>query len=390
MPGVGSIACLRMCQIGNLTRTLSMDIAAFCDYCGTAQTFETLVDHQNACLIDAQQRVAAAIVARYGVSNAAPGAPDHTLQGDYAAALPIIAISRVFCDTKRSGCCPRACEILPGLWLGSADVAHNTVWLQEHGIRTIINAAKDARPLPQDALAAAGVRRLVHLPLHDDSEAERLASRGNYALLRSGAAAIGEALGPQQQLSPAVVATISSLEIADTGALPASAVAMDPAAASACGAVFVHCAFGRSRSAAVVAMHLVLNRGLPLLAALVLLRARRPITLPNQAFTAALIATEEATASAAAPKAAADGARHDSGSVPDDLQLTQYALVRQFNMQTGAPLPSGAGRSEWNDALSIARSLALPHDAAAPVASLPANFQLPVVWSAPLAHESAP
>jgi hypothetical protein len=355
-----------------LRYAMSMEVAAYCDFCGKPQSFETLVDHQNACMTDAQARAAAAFVTRHGVSDPISGAADHTLPAS-AAALPIVAISRVFCDIKSSVGCPRACEILPNLWLGSADVAHNTTWLQQHGIHTVVNAAKDARPLAQDVLAAAGVRRLVHLPLHDDSEAERLAQRGNYALLRAGAAAIAEAFGLKEQMSSAAVAAIASLELTETGALPQSACQVDSAGvACTSGGVFVHCAFGRSRSAAVVVMYLILYRGLSLLAALVLLRARRPITLPNEAFTAALIASEEVAAASSSKVS----------SVPEDLQLTQYALIREFNMQTGARLPSGSTGAHWNTALAIARSLAAAYDSDAPFASLPATFVPPTVWSA--------
>ncbi len=329
------------------------------------------MDHQEACKAEAQLRVEASFIARHGISNAVPGAPDHTLPGS-AAELPIAVIASVFRETKMKGGCPRACEILPGLWLGSADVARDTAWLQEHGISTIVNAAKDAKPLAGDALAAAGVRRLVHLPLHDDSEPDRLEARGNYALLRAGAAAVAEAFGPRVLLNPAAAAAIALFDGAQPGALPERAALLDPAGAPpAQPAVYVHCAMGRSRSAAVILLYLVLHRGLPLLSALVLLRARRPIACPNEAFMAALVATEEVA-----------NAPNSASSVPEDLQLSQYALVRQFEMQRGAPLPAGSTRSGWDAALAIARRLAAAFDTAAPLASLPPNV-VPVVWNAP-------
>jgi hypothetical protein len=169
-------------------------------------------------------------------------------------------------------------------------------------------------PLVLDMLAAAGVRRLVHLPLHDDSEAERLAQRGNYALIRAGAAAIADAFGPKEQLSSSAVAAIASLELTETGVLPEIALVTDSAdVVSAGGAVFVHCAFGRLRSAAVVAIYLIKYRDLSFFAALVLLRARRPVT-----FTAALVSTEEVAAASCSSKVS---------SVPEDRQLMQYALI---------------------------------------------------------------
>lgn len=249
------------------------------------------------------------------------------------------------------------------------------MWLQQHGITAIVNAAKDAAPLAEPELAAAGVRRLVHLPLHDDSEHDRLQSRGNYALLRAGAAAVAEALGPQLPLSPAAAAAIASFDGAQPGALCDGASALDPSRVPASGAVFVHCAMGRSRSAAVVAMHLVLNRGLPLLSALVLLKARRPVASPNEAFIAALVATEEVAS------AASTHTGSHLCSVPDDLQLSHYALVRAFDMQTGAALPVGSASASWNAALSVARKLAAAYDSAAPLASLPPTVAAPTVWS---------
>ena len=128
---------------------------------------------------------------------------------------------------------------------------------------------------------------------------------------------------------------------------------------------------GRSRSAAVILLYLVLHRGMPLLSALVLLRARRPIACPNEGFMAAVVATEEVA-----------NAPNSASSVPEDLQLSQYALVREFEMQRGAPLPAGSTRSKWDAALAIARRLAAAHDAAAPLASLPPNV-VPAVWNAP-------
>ena len=103
-----------------------------------------------------------------------------------------------------------------------------------------------------------------------------------------------------------------------------------------------------------------------------LLRARRPITLPNEAFTAALIASEEVAAASSSK----------DSSVPEDLQLTQYALIREFDMQTGARLLSGSAAAHWNTALAIARSLAAAYDSDAPFASLPTTFVPPTVWSA--------
>lgn len=309
--------------------------------------------------------------------------PYNTLPG--FAELPIASIAKVFRETKQMGACSRACEILPGLWLGSADVSHDTVWLREHGSSTIVNAAKDAQPLAEDALTAAGVSRLVHLPLHDDSEPERLEVRGNYALLRADAAAVAEALGPQVPLSPAAAAAIASFDVAEPGALPEPAEAMDPAGGpQAHPVVYVHCAMGRSRSAAVVLMHLVLNRGMSLLAALVLLRARRPVACPNEAFIAALVATEEVTSAAIALTDGSDGSPNYASTVPGDLQLSHYALVRQFDMQMGAPLRVGSTRCIWDAALAIARRLAAAYDSTAPLASLPSTV-VPAVWNAPTA-----
>ena len=125
--------------------------------------------------------------------------------------------------------------------------------------------------------------------------------------------------------------------------------------------LFVHCAFGRSRSASCLLAYLVLYRGLSLITALYLVTSRRPIVLPNAGFLACLVAMEEVCVRAAAVEgggvgaepaasAVAAGAGVDAGvgagavtgagvcSVPESVLQLHPAALRKYEYERGTAL----------------------------------------------------
>ena len=55
--------------------------------------------------------------------------------------------------------------------------------------------------------------------------------------------------------------------------------------------------------------------------------------------------------------------------MPEDLQISHRAFVREFNMQTGAPLLVGSTRAKWNATVAVARKLAATYDPVNPLTS---------------------
>ena len=87
---------------------------------------------------------------------------------------------------------------------------------------------------------------------------------------------------------------------------------------------------GRSRSAAVVFMNLVIKRGLPVLAAFLLLTARRPSLVPMKRSLWRWLRRRDKMA-ASAPKDSVDGTPNSLSSVPEDLQVSHRAFVLEFD-----------------------------------------------------------
>jgi hypothetical protein len=136
---------------------------------------------------------------------------------------------------------PHAHEVEPGVWLGDAVAAADGVWLAARGIRLVCNCTKD---LPFHASVPVEGRHRVAI---DDT-------RERSEMVALAAAAIG---------------TVTGIVKARARGEP----------------VLVHCFAGRQRSAAVVAMVLmVLRPGLTADAAVAAVRAVRPAAfrpLPN-------------------------------------------------------------------------------------------------------------
>lgn len=343
-----------------------------------------------------------------------------------------------------------ATEILPGLWLGNIVAARDAGFLREKGIRGIVNCANEAAPLSSADLDAAGVRKLVHLPLHDDCEPPTVA-RSMSLILRGAhaAAALAAFGGDAEATSASLLAGAAALALPGDAGAPvtpaqaAAAAAVPPAssdlprgtgeaasdpsphAAPLPHPVFIHCAVGRSRSASVVAAFLMQFRGLRLLDAMLLLRMRRPIVMPNLGFFAALVAIEElanarksrpaaASADDAAPSAAladaaaggaggaaavaaAPGAVADAGGSPDipralappgcsiDERLLALhpngGYFERFQAYTGRRITS----DPWTDVLNAAR-----RHGAVEAASVPAEEVVAMVRNGVAApHPSA-
>lgn len=135
-------------------------------------------------------------------------------------------------------------EIVEGIFLGNSDAARSAAWVAEARVGAIVNCADDVEPVAHDGVF------LQRFPLQDTTRADVLPH------------------------------------------LDAAADAMRTAVLEGRRAL-VHCSAGASRSATVLLAYLLRDRGLSLLEAFRLVRARRPIVYPNKGFLRALRAFEE-------------------------------------------------------------------------------------------------
>ena len=151
---------------------------------------------------------------------------------------------------------PQASEIIPGLFVSDLYTATSPAVLSRLGVTHVLSVLRTpGLTFPQP---------LQHLtiPIDDTSDAFLLDH------LDDAVRWIRDALGPNQE---------------------------DGAEGGQGGHVLVHCVWGMSRSASVVVAFLIAARGMPLYAALRILRARRPVARPNEGFMAQLQAFERAT-----------------------------------------------------------------------------------------------
>lgn len=300
-----------------------MEDVAWCSCCGAALDICVLIEHGAGCKAKRQaeaiESLKASLPASVPLMNAGtPWSLDQMVRMG-SDCTPDEAWGPK--DRSAASWSARdASEILPGLYLGNIVAARDAGFLREKGIKGIVNCANEASPLSAADLAAAGVRKLVHLPLHDDCEPATVARSMSLILRGAHAAAALTVFGGDADATAAsLIAAGAPLALAGAAGVPvtheqaaaAAAVShmssdlLGPAASDGAVAdssihaaplphpIFIHCAVGRSRSASVVAAFLVLFRGLRLLDAMMLLRHRRPIAMPNLGFFAALVAIEE-------------------------------------------------------------------------------------------------
>jgi dual specificity phosphatase 12 len=121
-------------------------------------------------------------------------------------------------------------EILPGLWLGNINAATDTAWLSEKGIQCVFNCTKELPFTPS-------IPRQYRVPVDDNLQPSEIRNL---------------------ELWSFEIVQKMSLEYR-TG---------QP--------MLIHCAAGRQRSAACVAMFLIAQRNINPLAAIQYIRSKRP------------------------------------------------------------------------------------------------------------------
>lgn len=291
----------------------------YCTYCGGAQSIVSVFDHMEACARAAQADRKAALAA---------------LPASHLALFDDHKPADVWGPVKSADTAVDArdaTEILPGLFLGNVIAAKNAPWLHRHSVVGIVNCANEIEPLSGGALDASGVKEIVAIGMRDDEEVRYVPS--SFDAIRRAADEIARLSGD------APAPTAEAVEAAM--AVPPSQATLGPAPAAPVPdrrAVLVHCAVGRSRSASALLAYLVLHRGMSLVDAYLLVRARRPIVLPNVGFLAAVVVMEEARAGAC--------------TVPEPVLRLHPAALRGFDVGTGRALR----RDTWAEAVGAARA----------------------------------
>lgn len=150
-----------------------------------------------------------------------------------------------------AACGGDANEVVPSLFLGSLEAAHNKEWLRRHNITAIVNVSESAYAPPPSVV-------YIHAPLRDGNEKD---------------------LAPSfEKVYPVMRAVSASNQYGTLKPPPA---------------MLVHCKHGRSRSAAVVLMYLMRWYREPLSHAFATVRAARPtVLLPVLPFQMQLTAFE--------------------------------------------------------------------------------------------------
>lgn len=122
-------------------------------------------------------------------------------------------------------------EILPGLWLGNKHAASDSEFLTSHNIRVVFNCTKDYPFLPQ-------VLRKYRVPVHDNLEPTEIANMTRWS----------------SEIVYKVVAERRSGEN-----------------------ILIHCHAGMQRSAAVMAMTLIVLTGQSVEKVMEYIRSKRPV-----------------------------------------------------------------------------------------------------------------
>lgn len=139
-------------------------------------------------------------------------------------------------------------EILPRLWLGNKAASQDIAWLRQNNIKHVFNATKD---LP----FASCVEHVYRIPVHDNLQVEEISN--------------------MRQMAPEAVLKI--LRAYKTG-----------------DGVLIHCYAGMQRSAALMAMFLIVNKGMSANEAMAYIRSKRAIAFfPAANFRAAIFDFEK-------------------------------------------------------------------------------------------------
>lgn len=335
-----------------------------CTYCGSRVDSETIFEHMQTCCTAMQERAIAELCDRFSTTGEL-GENGHSLPGE-AARLPLSAVTGIFRDeTPAPGKYPDASEVIPGLFLGNIVAAKSVPWLSGAGVKLILNCAKEASILTDAERDEAGVGRIVRLALDDVEDARHI--RTTLPVILSGARELGASITGAGAVSVEEIQHL--LTVGSDERIPAPAVD-GVASPSPATRALVHCAVGRSRSATTLITYLMLFRGVSLISALTLVKARRPLVLPNAGFLAILVAIEERIAEfRAACGATSDGAGAVSEptaegcgasaapahartpcSVHRDILATHSARMRRFDAYSGRALPG----TDWAECLEAA------------------------------------
>jgi hypothetical protein len=175
--------------------------------------------------------------------------------------------------------------VAPGLYLGGALAANARHTLRALGVVDVLNCTDDLEDAHADAPELT-FRRLPakdvpgeNLARHFDDASEFLGARGSEAFGASGGEGAEAAARAEEGAEGS-----SSSERLSSGALGAAPR----------GAALVHCFEGKSRSATIVAQHLVRVRREPLRVVLAEMKKAHPDAKPNEGFVRLLAAFEEA------------------------------------------------------------------------------------------------
>jgi hypothetical protein len=139
---------------------------------------------------------------------------------------------------------PDAHEIVPGIWLGNRKAALNDKWLKEKNITTVFNATKDLPFCPT-------IRKQYRIPVDDNLKPEEIRNMTQWSH----------------------EAVFKVLHEHNNGHH-----------------ILIHCAAGMQRSAAIMAMYMIVTRGISWQQAITYVQGIRPIAFrPSANFKESLI-----------------------------------------------------------------------------------------------------
>ena len=148
---------------------------------------------------------------------------------------------------------PPAHEILPRLWLGNKTASQDVAWLRENNIKHVFNATKNIPFAP-------GVDHTYRIPVDDNLQAEEIANMRHWA--------------PE-----AVLKILHAYKSGD--------------------GVLIHCHAGMQRSAALMAMFLIVYKDMTANEAMAYIRSKRPVAFfPYANFLSAITGFEKSWRSA--------------------------------------------------------------------------------------------